>query len=185
MWRRKIFQDVSSELRAAFQHAEALRHATEIHAYRMGLRLSLATEWGIPFRRPPDTASVAQPRVDEDEVPVASGYSDPGQFVLQALRCLLRTSVSSSTSRRSPAGASTALRNLSCLIATPTLSRCPPLQIPVSVMRRCRTPFITGASTKCGPLQLIPVFRLAAPKSMRMLLLECRPGCERDYIPAK
>ena len=73
MWRRKIFQDVSSELRAAFQHAEALRHATEIHAYRMGLRLSLATEWGIPFRRPPDTASVAQPQVDEDEVPVASG----------------------------------------------------------------------------------------------------------------
>ena len=73
VWRRKIFQDVSSELRAAFQHAEALRHATEIHAYRMGLRLSLATEWGIPFRRPPDTASVAQPQVDEDEVPVASG----------------------------------------------------------------------------------------------------------------
>jgi hypothetical protein len=42
----------------------------------MGLRLSLATEWGIPFRRPPDTASVAQPQVDEKEVPVASGFND-------------------------------------------------------------------------------------------------------------
>jgi len=38
------------------------------------------------------------------------------------------------------------------------------------------SPFITGLSIKCGPLQFIPEFRLAAPKSMKMLLLECRPG---------
>jgi len=43
---------VSSELRAAFQHAEALRHAAKIPAYQM-------------------------PRIDEDKEPVAPGYSDP------------------------------------------------------------------------------------------------------------